>query len=139
MHALVSFLPFAGVIAAAILGPQRVGRLARSLARSLAALLRRIERLRPEQPRPVGRPIELIARDVRRLSNSFRRVPADASFARFEGRRRAYDDVLVEACRAVEVEHLLQVLPPGPELDRERRRVELVLLRVGLLLLDDVA
>jgi hypothetical protein len=39
----------------------------------------------------------------------------------------------------VEVEHLLRVLPPGPDLDRERRRVELVLWRVGLLLLDDVA
>jgi hypothetical protein len=135
VHALVSFLPFAGVIAAAILGPRRVGR----LVRSLTALVRRVERLRPEPPRPVGRPIEQIACDVRRLSNSFRRVPDDASFVRFEGCCRAYDDVLVEACRAVEVEHLLRVLPPGPDLDRERRRVELVLWRVGLLLLDDVA
>ena len=134
MHALASFLPFAGLIAAAILGPQRVGR----LLRRLVVLVRRVERVRPAPPRPLGRPIELIACDARRLSHSFRFVPADASFARFEGRRRAYDDVLVEACRAVEVEHLLGVLPPGPELDRERQRVELVLQHVGLLL-DDAA
>ena len=134
MHALASLVLFAGVTLAAFLGPQRVGR----LARFLAGPVRRVERLRPVPPRPVGRPIELIASDARRLSSSFRRVPPDASFARFEGRRRAYDDVLVEACRAVEVEHLLQVLPPGPELDRERQRVEMVLQRVGLLL-DDAA
>jgi hypothetical protein len=125
----------AGVTVATVLGPQRVGRLARFLA---AGVLRRVERLRPVPPRPVGRPIELIASDVRRLSSSFRRVPPDASFARFEGRRRAYDDVLVEACRAVEVEHLLGVLPPSPELDRERQRVERVLQHIGLLL-DDAA
>lgn len=134
MHALASLVLFAGVILAAFLGPQRVGR----LARFLAGAVRRVEWLRPVPPRPVGRPIELIASDARRLSSSFRRVPPDASFARFEGRRRAYDDVLVEACRAVEVEHLLRVLPPGPDLDRERQRVEMVLQRVGLLL-DDAA
>ena len=128
MHALASFVLLAGVIVATFLGPQRVGR----LARFLAGLVRRLERLRPVPPQPVGRPIELIASDVRRLSSSFRRVPPDASFARFEGRRRAYDDVLVEACRAVGVEHRLQVLSPGPELDRERYRVELVLQHAGL-------
>ena len=133
VQALASTL-FVGVILAALLGPRRVGRLTRALAR----VVRYVDSLRPEEPRPVGRPIELIASDARRLSSSFRRVPDDASFARFEGRRRAYDDVLVEACRAVGVEHRLQVLPPGPELDRERYRVELVLQHAGLPL-DDVA
>ena len=134
MHALASLVLLAGVTVATVLGPQRVGR----LARSLVGLVHRVDRLRPVPPRPVGRPIELIASDARRLSSSFRRVPPDASFARFEGRRRAYDDVLAEACRAVEVEHLLRVLPPGPDLDRERQRVEIVLQHIGLLL-DDVA
>ena len=117
VQALASAL-FVGVILAAFLGPRRVGRLTRALGR----VVRYVESLRPEQPRPVGRPIELIASDARRLSSSFRRVPDDVSFARFEGRRRAYDDVLVEACRAVGVEHRLQVLPPGPDLDRGRCR-----------------
>jgi hypothetical protein len=133
VQALASAL-FVGVTLAALLGPRRVGRLMRGLGR----VSQYVESLRPEQPRPIGRPIELIASDARRLSNSFRRVPDDASFARFEGRRRAYDDVLVEACRAVGVEHRLQVLPPGPDLDRERYRVELVLQHAGLPL-DDVA
>lgn len=127
VQALASTL-FVGVILAALLGPRRVGRLTRALAR----VVRYVDSLRPKEPRPIGRPIELIASDARRLSSSFRRVPDDASFARFEGRRRAYDDVLVEACRAVGVEHRLQVLSPGPELDRERYRVELVLQHAGL-------
>ena len=127
VQALASAL-FVGVTVAALLGPRRVGRLRRAVAR----VVRYVESLRPEQPRPLGRPIELIASDARRLSSSFRRVPEDASFARFEGRRRAYDDVLVEACRAVGVEHRLKALPPGPELDRERYRVELVLQHAGL-------
>ena len=133
VQALASAL-FVVVTFAALLGPRRVGRLRRAVAR----VVRYVESLRPEQPRPLGRPIELIASDARRLSSSFRRVPEDASFARFEGRRRAYDDVLVEACRAVGVEHRLKALPPGPELDRERYRVELVLQHAGLPL-DDVA
>lgn len=87
-------------------------------------------------PQPVGRPIELIARDAQRLGPRFRYVPAGASYARVEARRRAYDEVLGEACRAFEVEHLLGVLPPGPELDLERLRVEAVLGRVGLRLHD---
>ena len=133
VQALASVI-FVGVTCAALLGPRRVGRLTRAFAR----VVRYVESLRPEQPRPLGRPIELIASDARRLSSSFRRVPEYASFARFEGRRRAYDDVLVEACRAVGVEHRLRVLRPGPELDRERYRVELVLRHAGLPL-DDVA
>jgi hypothetical protein len=128
VQALASAL-FVGVTFAALLGPRRVGLLTRALGR----LVHRVRSLRPEQPRPVGRPIELIASDARRLSSSFRRVPEDASFARFEGRRRAYDDVLVEACRAMGVDHLLKVLPPGPDLDHERYRVELVLQHAGLL------
>ncbi len=74
--------------------------------------------------------------DARRLSFRFRTVPPDASFARFEGRRRAYDAVLGEACGALGVEHLLAVLVPGPDLDRERLRVESALVRAGLLLDD---
>ena len=131
VQALASAL-FVGVTLAALLGPRRVGR----LMRVLRLVSRYVQSLRPEQPRPIGRPIELIASDARRLSNSFRRVPDDASFARFEGRRRAYDSVLVEACRAVGVEHRLQALPPGPDRDRERYRVELVLQHAGLPLYD---
>jgi hypothetical protein len=59
-------------------------------------------------------------------------VPAGLSFARFEGVRLAYDQVLAEACRALGIEHLLGVLGPGVDLDLERERVEAALDRAGL-------
>ena len=49
-------------------------------------------------------------------------------------RRRAYDGVLAECCAALELTHLLGVLPPGPELDVERARVEGLLEDSGLTL-----
>jgi hypothetical protein len=107
----------------------------RFLLRPLIAWWRR-RRVVPE--RPLGRPIELIARDAQRLGRRFRSEPPRDSFARSEGARRAYDAVLAEACRTLGVEHLLQVLPPGPDLDIERLRVEAVLDRYGLRL-DDAA
>jgi hypothetical protein len=122
----------AGVVA--VLGPVRL----RRIWRLITAAATRLGRRRPPPPRPLGRPIELIARDAQRLGLRFRYVPAGASFAKFEGRRLAYDDVLAEACRSLGIEHLLKVLPPGPELDIERLRVEAVLERAGLRL-DDVA
>ena len=100
----------------AMVGPHRVIRLAA-----------RIRLRRSPDPQPRGRPIESIAADVRRLGQEFRYLPAGASFTRFEARRRAYDLALAEACGALEIPHLLEVLPPGAELDRERGRVELVL------------
>jgi hypothetical protein len=98
----------------------------------------RIEVARAGPPPPAGRPIEAIARDAQRLGLAFRYAPPTLSFARFEGMRRAYDSVLAEACRALDLAHLLAVLPPGPELDRERQRVESLLDWAGLRL-DDVA
>ena len=65
VQALASAL-FVVVTFAALLGPRRVGRLTRAVAR----VVRYAESLRPEQPRPLGRPIELIASDARRLSSS---------------------------------------------------------------------
>jgi hypothetical protein len=54
-------------------------------------------------------------------------------FAQYEGRRQAFDRVLAEAAVALEIEHLLTVLPPGAELDQERARVEARLVDAGLL------
>ena len=85
----------------------------------------------PPPPPPLGRPIEVIAQEARRLGTRFRNPPPGLSFARFEGLRRAYDDVLVEACLALELDNLLPVLVPGEERDAERVRVEWLLGRVG--------
>jgi hypothetical protein len=113
-------------------GPRRFG----LLFEWLASLARRLHG--PPAPAPVGRPIELVARDAQRLGRRFRYVHAGVSFIRFEGTRRAYDDVLAEACEMLDVPHLMRVLAPGPELDVERQRVELALDRAGLRL-DDAA
>jgi hypothetical protein len=113
----------------------------RGLVRVRRRTLRLVEaagRLRPSKPPVLGRPIEDIARDANRLGRSFRYVPPGLSFARFEGCRRAYDLVLSEACSALDIDHLLGVLPPGPELDAERDRVETKLWLAGLRL-DDAA
>jgi hypothetical protein len=133
-------------VAVVVMGPRSTRRLRRLIVRlvlpALLLVLRpltawwRRRRVVPEQP--LGRPIELIARDAQRLGRRFRSEPPRDSFARSEGARRAYDAVLAEACRTLGVEHLLQVLPPGPDLDIERLRVEAVLDRYGLRL-DDAA
>lgn len=124
--------------------PFTVAALAAAIGPELRRLRCFLARLRGRQgvgclddARPEGRRIELVASDVRRLGGRFRNVPPGVSFARFEALRQAYDGVLAEACKALEVDHLLQVLPPGPELDRERRRVEVALYRAGLSLDDD--
>lgn len=122
----------AAVTTVAVLGPKPLRRLGRQVTRVVG----RLRAARDSAPVPTGRPIELIARDARRLGPRFRHLQDGVSFARFEGGRRAYDEVLVEACRALGVEHLLRVIPPGPELDRERERVEAVLERAGLRLGD---
>ena len=87
---------------------------------------------RKESLRPLGRPLELIASDARRLGSRLQNPPRGSSFAKLEGVRRAYDHVLVEGCAALSVDHLLQVLPPGDELDVERSRVEGLLWLAGL-------
>lgn len=80
---------------------------------------------------PIHRPLSTIAADVRRLSERYHRE--GMRFAQYEGRRQAFDRVLGEAAEMLEVEHLLDVLPPGPERDHERKRVEARLVHAGLL------
>src|SRR4051812_45352959 len=83
-------------------------------------------------PQPLGRPVEIVAQDARRLASRFHHPVPGASFAKVEGTRRAYDHVLDEACTALGIDHLLGVLPVGDELDVERVRVEGLLWLAGL-------
>jgi hypothetical protein len=80
---------------------------------------------------PTSRTLEVVAADVRRISLRFHQH--GMRFAQYEGRRQAYDRVLTEAAAMLGVEHLLSVLPAGPDLDAERRRVEAVLAGYGVL------
>jgi hypothetical protein len=80
---------------------------------------------------PLGRPVEQVGADLRRLHSTFHR--GGMRFAKYEGCRLAYDRVLGEAADIAGCPHLLAVLPPGEELDRERERVEWLLVQHGLL------
>ena len=100
--------------------------------RAFPPLRRLLQRRReePGPPRPV-RPIEQVASDVRRISQRYHQ--SGMRFAQYEGRRRAYDRVLGEAADMLGITHLLGVLPPSVELDRERERVERLLAAAGVL------
>ena len=96
--------------------------------------------VRPEPLAPVvplRRPVEQVAADVRRLRVAFGRE--GLRFEKWEGTRLAYDAALAEAADTVEIDHLLGVLPPGVDRDRERVRVVRLLEQAGVLPASDVA
>ena len=104
--------------------------------RSTRFVLSQVRRVRPRR-RPdaevvaLRRPIEQVGADLRRLHASFHRD--GLRFVKYEGCRLAYDQVLAEAAEMAGAPHLLCLLEPGPELDRERVRVEHLLRAHGML------
>jgi hypothetical protein len=92
----------------------------------------------PEPPARQRRPLELIVQDARRLGPRVENPPRGTSFAKLEGWRYAYDRALAELCDALEIQHLLGVLPPGEDREKERARVESALWLAGLRI-DEVA
>ncbi|WP_101523165.1 hypothetical protein [Nocardioides houyundeii] len=87
----------------------------------------------PEPPAPTGPPVQRIAADAQRIRSAIRQAPAGTPVARMRGWQQAYDDVLVVACEALDLEQRLGRLPPGVQRDLERERVERMLVRAGLL------
>lgn len=85
-------------------------------------------------PPPANRPIETIAAQVRRLGAEYHGGHPGRSFVKSEALRRAYDDALAEACRALEVATDLLDLEPGSGRDFERVRIERVLVVAGLVM-----
>ncbi|WP_297617230.1 hypothetical protein [Nocardioides sp.] len=103
-----------------------------SWERRLGRALVRVVRHEPDAAvLPLRRPIERIAADVCRLHDAFHHD--GMRFAKYEGCRLAYDSVLAEAAETLELDHLMAVLPPGVERDRERERIERLLTQAGLL------
>ena len=88
--------------------------------------------LPPPPPTPLGMPIERISADLRRIRAG--------ALARAEGKpvvqRRAilaaYDDALMDACRALGVETYLHALNDDLERESERLRTEVQLERAGI-------
>jgi hypothetical protein len=87
----------------------------------------------PEAPHPPGPPIERIAADARRIRAEIRRAPPGLPVAKRRGWLEAYDEVLVTACRSLDLQQRLDVLPEGATHDLERERVERMLEATGLL------
>lgn len=104
---------------------------ARQLAAGGLRLGRRLRLLPPAAPPPVGMPLERIARDLRRLRPQLVH-PAGQPVARYRGVVAAYDDALVDACRALGIATDLPGLPPGLDRETERLRVEVELERAGV-------
>ena len=94
----------------------------------LAGRLRR----RPRTPATSRRPIEVVAQEARLLALRVHQPPRGVSYAKYQGWVAAYDRLLGESCAALELDHLLGVLEPGQERDRERERVESLLWLAGL-------
>ena len=127
---VTSLLHFGAIVAGVVGSVALMGWLARVVFGSarLPAPLRR----RREPVAPVGRPLEQVAADLRRLGAQLARVPAGAPMARRRGLQAAYDDVLVEAARLLEVAHALDAVPPGRPRDVERLRLQTALAEAGL-------
>jgi hypothetical protein len=98
------------------------------------ALPRLRQRLGHRVEQPAGRPIEEIARSIRRLGGEFHGGHPGRSWVKSEAFRRAYDDALAEGCQALEVDSDLLDLVPGTDRDAERLRVEHLLAGAGLVL-----
>jgi hypothetical protein len=78
-----------------------------------------------------GAPLERLAADLRRLREVVR-GDAHRSAAQQLGNRLAYDQVLMQACSMLEIEHELSDATSGMERDIERLRVEAELERAGM-------
>lgn len=100
---------------------------------SLAVRIARFLRLAPPAlPTREGPPLERIATDLRRLRPEARRPCQGTAYAKRRGVLAAYDDLLLDACRALEVRTSLASLPEGLEREAERLRLESELERAGL-------
>jgi hypothetical protein len=87
---------------------------------------------RPDPPQ--REPIEQVAADVRRLARAVSRLPPGCPMVRRRATIAAYDDALVDACRALEIATSLPDLPDGLGREVERLRVECDLRRAGLVM-----
>ncbi|MDH2416236.1 hypothetical protein [Nocardioides sp. CER19] len=99
------------------------------VGRGLARLGRRLVP-RPESPQ--GLPIERIARNARRVRAELASVSSGTPMARRVALTGAYDDLLIDACRALGVPDTLSGAPGGLERDSERLHVEQELEAAGL-------
>ena len=84
-------------------------------------------------PAPASSPaIEETARNLRRLRREVMAPAAGTTMARRRGAAAAYDDLLLDAARALGVPDTLSELPEGTDHEAERLRMEHLLREAGL-------
>ncbi|OLF10761.1 hypothetical protein [Actinophytocola xanthii] len=83
-------------------------------------------------PSPTGPPIERLAADLERVRRTLAEFPPGTPQVRRRAAGEAYDALLAQACRAVDVPHTLDQLPQGMAREVERLRVEEALRRAGI-------
>jgi hypothetical protein len=103
---------------------------------ALLRLPRLIRRLRRPAEMAAVPPVEDIAADLRRVRRVLRFYQPGTPAVRRLSARQAYDELLKQACVAVDVQHQLDGLPEGVDRDIERLRVEESLRCAGLRLSD---
>jgi hypothetical protein len=81
---------------------------------------------------PDGMPIERIAADLRRIRRQARRPVAGMPMARRVAIVAAYDETLLDACRALAVPTELDRITDALERESERLRTEAELERAGV-------
>jgi hypothetical protein len=89
-------------------------------------------RVRAVEPEPLGRPIQVVAADLRRLARQLALVPAGAPLVRWQALWTAYDVVLGEAAAQLGIPHELATTPSGMARDLERLRLLAALEGAGL-------
>jgi hypothetical protein len=96
------------------------------------ALGRFLHVLPPAPPTPFGMPIERIVSDLRRIRPQARAQNTGMPMARRRGIVAAYDDALLDACRALGVATELGRIRDDLERESERLRTEHELQRAGV-------
>jgi hypothetical protein len=83
-------------------------------------------------PVPAGMPIERIAADLRRIRPQALMPAAGTPMARRRAIVAAYDEALLDACRALDVPTELDRITDALERESERLRTEAELARAGV-------
>ncbi|MGH3622122.1 MAG: hypothetical protein ACRDQ5_10080 [Sciscionella sp.] len=90
------------------------------------------ERLGTQDPVATAPPIELISLNIRRVHRDLVALPAGTTLVRRRATEHAYDALLGQAARALELDEFLDAAPDGLDRELERLRVEHLLRDAGL-------
>ena len=93
---------------------------------------RRLHLLAPAPPVTAGMPIERIAADLRRIRPQALRPATGTPYSRRLAIVAAYDDALLDACRALGVSTELDLITDALERESERLRAEHELQKAGV-------